>query len=220
MPRRKRSWSFSRRKKQVKIDEGYVKFSLSMTDGDVPKHPDWEKLNEARGTLHQLGLIGTYANGIGFGNASMRNSGLEFIITGTATGGIPILKEDDYCLVQSFELEKNHVRATGRTKASSESMTHGAIYSADESIRCVLHFHSRKILSTLPVWSLLFSYQPIKKIELIHSHRGHYLATIPFTERQNDPRLENDVTWQNKITGSSFSSLCRTSLGNKVFESE
>ena len=121
------------------------KFSLSMTDGDAPKHPDWEKLNEARGTLHQLGLIGTYANGIGFGNASMRNSGLEFIITGTATGGIPILKEDDYCLVQSFELEKNHVRATGRTKASSESMTHGAIYSADESIRCVLHFHSRKI---------------------------------------------------------------------------
>ena len=90
------------------VDEGYVKFSLSMTDGDVPKHPDWEKLNEARGSLHQLGLIGTYPNGIGFGNASMRNSGLEFIITGTATGGIPILKEDDYCLVQSFELEKNN----------------------------------------------------------------------------------------------------------------
>ena len=149
MPRRKRSWSFSRRKIQVEIDEGYVKFSLSMTDGDIPKHPDWEKLNEARGSLHQLGLIGTYPNGIGFGNASMRNSGLEFIITGTATGGIPILRETDYCLVQSFELEKNQVRATGRTKASSESMTHGAIYSADESIRCVLHFHSRKIFDSM-----------------------------------------------------------------------
>ena len=136
-------------KKQVEIDEGYVKFSLSMTDGDIPKHPDWEKLNEARGSLHQLGLIGTYPNGIGFGNASMRNSGLQFIITGTATGGIPILRETDYCLVQSFELEKNQVRATGRTKASSESMTHGAIYSVDESIRCVLHFHNRKIFDSM-----------------------------------------------------------------------
>ena len=120
-----------------------------MTQGDIPKHPDWEKLNNARGSLHQLGLIGTYPNGIGFGNVSMRNSGLEFIITGTATGGIPILRERDYCLIQSFELEKNQVRAMGRTKASSESMTHGAIYSAKESIHSVIHFHNRKIFDSM-----------------------------------------------------------------------
>ena len=41
------------------------------------------------------------------------------------------------------------MRATGRTKASLESMTHGAIYSVDESIRCVLHFHNRKIFDSM-----------------------------------------------------------------------
>ena len=44
--------------------------------------------------------------------------------------------------------------------------------------------------STLPVWSLLFSSQLIRKIELIHSPRGHYLATIPLRRSQNNPRLE------------------------------
>jgi len=131
------------------IDEGYIKFSLTMTDGDIPQHPDWERLNQARGELHQIGLIGTYPNGIGFGNVSMRNSGQEFIITGTATGGIPILKEKDYCLIKSCEFENNQVKAVGRIKASSESMTHGAIYSAVESIRSVIHFHNRKIFDSM-----------------------------------------------------------------------
>ena len=45
-------------------------------------------------------------------------------------------------------------------------------------------FPARLISSTFPVWSLLFSSQLIRKIELIHSPRGHYLATIPLTRSQ------------------------------------
>ena len=36
----------------------------------------------------------------------------------------------------------------------------------------------------------MFSYQQIRKIELILSPRSHYLATIPLTRSQNDPELE------------------------------
>ena len=43
---------------------------------------------------------------------------------------------------------------------------------------------------TLSVWSVLFSYQQIRKIESIDSPRGHYLATIPLTSSQTDPGLE------------------------------
>ena len=34
-------------------------------------------------------------------------------------------------------------------------------------------------------WSLLFCYRPIKKIELIHYPRGHFLATTPLTRSRN-----------------------------------
>ena len=43
---------------------------------------------------------------------------------------------------------------------------------------------------TLSAWSVLFSYQQIRKIESIDSPRGHYLATIPLTRSQTDPGLE------------------------------
>ena len=42
-------------------------------------------------------------------------------------------------------------------------------------------------VTTLPVWSPLFSSQPIKRIKAIHSPRYHCLATMPLTWRQNDP---------------------------------
>ena len=43
MPRRKRSSGLFPEKR---TSDGRRKVSLSMTDGDVPKHPDWEKLND------------------------------------------------------------------------------------------------------------------------------------------------------------------------------
>lgn len=131
------------------VDEGYIKFSLSMSDGDIPKNKNWNNLNRARNKLHSFNLIGVYPNGIGFGNVSIRHQGKEFIITGSATGGKQNLSTLDYCLVRSFDLKRNQVEAVGRTKASSESMTHGAIYSANEEIRSVIHFHQKRIFDSL-----------------------------------------------------------------------
>ena len=131
------------------VDEGYIKFSLSMSDGDIPQNKNWQNLNQVRNKLHSFNLIGEYPNGIGFGNVSIRHQNKEFIITGSATGGRQNLSTRDYCLVRSFNLERNQVEGVGRTKASSESMTHGAIYSANHEIRSVIHFHHKKIFASM-----------------------------------------------------------------------
>ena len=53
------------------IDEGYIKFSLTMHDGPAPAHPAFDELNKARKELNNRSLIGVYPNGIGFGNVSL-----------------------------------------------------------------------------------------------------------------------------------------------------
>lgn len=124
------------------MEDGYVKFKLewekSALDADI------SELNLWRGKLYDMGLIGVYPDGIGYGNISQR-IGLsdEFIITGTGTGRLKALGKNDYTIVKSYDLKTNQVRCTGPVKASSESMTHAAIYSADKKIRAVIHVHSK-----------------------------------------------------------------------------
>lgn len=90
-----------------------------------------------------MDLIGAYENGVGFGNLSMRISGgNQFIITGSATGEIPELEPGHYVKVNSFNIDDNAVQCTGPLKASSESLTHAAIYLADPDVNAVVHVHS------------------------------------------------------------------------------
>ena len=128
------------------IDEGYIKFTVHLTDGPAPTHPDLDELNRARTQLHDLGLIGMYPNGIGYGNISLRaNDPAKFIISGSATGDKRVLDAEEYCLVDSFNLATNEVLCTGQIKASSESMSHGAVYRASPDARCVIHIHNREL---------------------------------------------------------------------------
>jgi hypothetical protein len=121
--------------------EGYVKFRTRRQEG-IFLFPQFENLNDVRTKLHRLNLIGVYQNGIGYGNISVRVPGLTgFIISGTSTGRLEILKKDQYCKVNAFDFEMNLVQCTGKIGASSESMTHGAVYLANRSINCVIHVH-------------------------------------------------------------------------------
>lgn len=128
------------------MNEGYIKFTVHLADGDLPPCAERVRLNEVRTELHDLGLIGVLPGGIGFGNVSVRlgDSG-KFIISGTATGARRILRPEDYCCVDSFDPSRNEVHCTGRIRASSESMSHGAVYQADRQIHCVIHVHSREL---------------------------------------------------------------------------
>jgi len=113
--------------------------------GPVIETPLWADLNRARTKLRELGLVGAMPNGIGFGNLSVRIKDNEFLISGTATGASPVLGPDGYCLITSFEVDRNRVVSTGPVKPSSETMTHGVIYQSCPNANCVIHIHSRQI---------------------------------------------------------------------------
>jgi len=128
------------------MNEGYTKFAVHLTEGDLPANPALYRLNEVRTELHDLGLIGVLFSGVGYGNVSVRLDESErFIISGTATGSKRVLALTDYCLVDSFNVRRNEVFCTGRIQASSESMSHGSVYQANPAITCVIHIHSRAV---------------------------------------------------------------------------
>lgn len=130
--------------------EGFVKYAALHEDSPAIDTPGWSELNEARNRCRDLGLIGVYANGVGYGNLSVRvktqvPGKSAFLISGTATGAKKVLEKQDYCLVKSIDIERNQVTSAGPIQASAESMTHGAVYLARSGVNCVIHIHSRVI---------------------------------------------------------------------------
>lgn len=127
-------------------DEGYIKFKIQWENKPIKVSDSlFVPLNYWRSKLHELSLIGMYPNGIGFGNISMKESKNSFIISGSATGKKAELAINDYSRVESYNIKQNSVACTGETKASSESLTHAAIYSSIEGINTVIHIHSKKM---------------------------------------------------------------------------
>lgn len=132
------------------IDDGYIKYTSTRRDGMVQSSAELDNLNRARTTLFDLGLIGVYDNGVGYGNLSIRaDAGNQFVITASATGAQRTLSVGQFCLVESFSVDDNHVQSMGSLPASSESMTHGAIYAARADVQCVIHVHSRMLFDYL-----------------------------------------------------------------------
>jgi hypothetical protein len=130
-------------------DDGVIKYQSQRKDGVVCSTEPLERLNHARTTLFDLGLIGAYPNGIGYGNLSVRTTKNQFFITGSATGSARQLRPDQYCLVESFSMANNSVISCGALDASSESMTHGAIYAAAAEVQCVIHVHCKQLFDLL-----------------------------------------------------------------------
>jgi len=141
------------------LDEGYVKYQSYWSEGAAPDPAAALQLEEWRKPLFAAGLIGHYEDlGVGFGNISIccGESG-QFLITGTQTGHIETTTEQHYSLVTEYDIERNQVRCRGPIQASSEAMTHAAIYELDPSIAAIVHVHSRLLwdqyLNTLPTTS-------------------------------------------------------------------
>lgn len=166
------------------VAEGYVKFNCEWAKEKPLPLKKLKEINELRNKLFKLGLIGAYPDGVGFGNISIRQGNLMhfiitgtatllsgiiqppsrsnlmyFIITGTATGGIANLNEQHYTTVTDFDFERNWLRCSGPIKASSESLTHAAIYQCDKSVNAVIHVHN------LALWKKLLRKVPTTKKE-------------------------------------------------------
>ena len=120
----------------------YVKFTYQRACTNIAPFDALTELNACRRKLVQQRLIGLDANGIGFGNLSVRDgvSG-NFYITGSATGGLPELTPTDCVRVVAYDFEKNWLRYEGAAIPSSESLTHAAIYQSDPTISAVIHYH-------------------------------------------------------------------------------
>ena len=129
-------------------DDGIIKYHAIHKNSSPPDHINLDQLDEVRTKLFDLGLVGVYSDGIGYGNVSIRND-TGCIISGTSTGAVRALGAGGYCYVRSFDLKKNTVKTEGPILASSESMTHCAIYQAHSSVQCVLHIHSRELWKKL-----------------------------------------------------------------------
>jgi ribulose-5-phosphate 4-epimerase/fuculose-1-phosphate aldolase len=80
---------------------------------------------------------------------SVRAGGGRFIITGTRTGGVAGLEPAHVTTVTGVDIERNSLECAGPVEASSESLTHAAIYGCDPAIGAVIHVHH------LPTWNAL-----------------------------------------------------------------
>lgn len=148
-----------------------------------------QELNQWREELVRRDWIGVYQQGeykgFGYGNISCRSTD-GFIITATATGGIPQLTANEYTEIIQFDLDANtvHYRAkTEKVRPSAECMTHGAFYRADPSIQAVVHIHHlghwKKWLNHLPTTDPQAAYgTPEMGQEILRLYRESPLATV------------------------------------------
>lgn len=144
--------------------EGYIKFRCEFAKERIaiPKEL-FEPLNDWRNFLRRKGWIGSYPDGIGFGNISIRNPGSKlFFISGSATGNLPELTTEHYALVEKCDPAKNWIWCKGLIKASAESMSHFTIYDSIPEADAVVHIHNRvlweKYIDLLPATAKEVSY--------------------------------------------------------------
>jgi L-ribulose-5-phosphate 4-epimerase len=126
--------------------EGVIKFRCEWLDEPLSLDLDAvEDLFRWRDALWERELVGALPDGIGYGNLSVRleEAGREaFLITGSGTGGMPKLSVDHLAVVTEYSTERNWLRCRGGTRASSESLTHAAIYEGCPHVVGVIHIHS------------------------------------------------------------------------------
>ena len=129
------------------IDEGVIKYRLRWEQTPPLDAREIEDLIHWRRPLFEAGLIGHLeTEDVGYGNLSARaeDAGL-FLISGTQTGHLQDLGHEHFALVTRCDIERNSIDCRGPIEASSEAMTHGSIYSLDDSIRAVVHVHSPEL---------------------------------------------------------------------------
>jgi L-ribulose-5-phosphate 4-epimerase len=144
------------------MDEGYIKFNYTWIQKELQPIKEMASINNWRDVFYKKGLVGVYDNGIGFGNMSMRLDKGKFLITGSATGSYASLIKNHFSVVTAYNLLENSVVCEGAIKASSESLTHAALYNCDDNINAVIHIHHLKkwktLLNTVPTTNATVSY--------------------------------------------------------------
>jgi ribulose-5-phosphate 4-epimerase/fuculose-1-phosphate aldolase len=137
------------------IDDGVIKYDrTNFSHCEALLLDEYRELEYWRKKLYQLNLIGEYPEvGIGFGNMSMiqdytnftESAHPQFVITGTQTGKYTDLNGCQYTRVLDYDIDRLKIKMMGAVEASSEALTHAAIYVSNPNIKAVFHIHSTEI---------------------------------------------------------------------------
>ena len=146
------------------LDEGYIKYRIHWSMMPAPDVAAARRMEVWRRPLFVAGLIGMYRDpAVGFGNISMRcGAPGEFLVTGTQTGHITHSNESHYSLVTHYDIAANELSCSGPVQASSESLTHAALYETDAAINAVVHVHSR------PLWDEYVNVLPTTRADIAY----------------------------------------------------
>lgn len=136
--------------------DGVVKYQMRWTQGDSISAEMIHEIRQTRKVLYQKGLIGVTPEGVGFGNISsrctiptnLRQDFMQqegFIISGSQTGHLEDPGPEGYSYVPEWSIPGNWVRCVGLSQASSESLTHAAVYEFSSDIQGVVHIHSSSL---------------------------------------------------------------------------
>ncbi len=124
-------------------ETGAIKFACEHVAVELVPFAAFEDLNACRRKLLALQVLGVDASGIGFGNLSARDVATRtFHVSSSGTGAKAELTLGDYARVTDYKFQKNWVRCEGIAVASSESLTHAAVYEAEPAAGAVIHGHS------------------------------------------------------------------------------
>ena len=124
------------------MDDGVIKFRINWQQAPAPTDPALAGLMHWRNVMYDMGLIGFDEQyRVGYGNISLRTGERTFIISGTQTGHIPKLPSEHYTTVTDYDIAQNELICSGPVKASSESLTHAAVYEANPEIQAIIHIH-------------------------------------------------------------------------------
>jgi ribulose-5-phosphate 4-epimerase/fuculose-1-phosphate aldolase len=168
------------------MNEGYVKYQCNWTKEEIGIPEEiFQSLEKYRSDLYKLGLIGMYPDGIGFGNISVQSSPNTFYITGSSTGQFANLGTHHYAKVLSYSFVQNSLTCVGLTKASAESLTHGAVYEVVPEAKAVVHIHCfwlwKKLLNNYPTTSSEIEYGTPEMAEAVQA--------LAKTLRPNDEKI-------------------------------
>ena len=146
------------------MTEGYIKFNYNWEQKEIRIQDEiLGQLQSSRTKLYELGLIGMYPDGIGYGNISVKSGeSSSFIITGSATGQYARLDPRHFALVTSYNFARNSISSKGLTKASAESLSHAAVYESLPKVGAVVHVHClglwERLLNVIPTTSTEIEY--------------------------------------------------------------
>jgi L-ribulose-5-phosphate 4-epimerase len=126
-------------------DDGVIKYACHWRPGPDPDSPQLPALMEWRDRLWAAHQIGVYPDGVGYGNISVRLSPRSFLVSGTQTGYLAQTRPCHYTRVDAWDIDRNELHCRGPIQASSESLTHAALYDYAGDIQAIIHVHNRQL---------------------------------------------------------------------------